>query len=68
MDFNAFVTVCALLAVVVARGGSVSAQLADLSVALFQASGSARLEQARGMWRGWTAVARFAGCHRAVRG
>ncbi len=45
MDFNACVTVCALLAVVVARGGSISAQLADLSVALFQASGSARLEQ-----------------------
>jgi len=45
LDFNTFVTVCALLKVLAVRGGSTSSQLASMSVALFQSSGSARLEQ-----------------------
>jgi flagellar biosynthetic protein FlhB len=45
IDFNAFVTVCALLAVVLLRGGSIASHVAGLSVSLFQSSGDARLEQ-----------------------
>lgn len=45
LDFNTFVTVCALLAVLVVRGSAVCSHLADLSVALFQTSGSVRLER-----------------------
>jgi flagellar biosynthetic protein FlhB len=45
IDFNAFVTVCALLAVIVFRGGNIASHVAGLSVSLFQASGDARLEQ-----------------------
>jgi len=45
LDFNAFVTVCALLAVILARGGSIASHVAGLSVSLFQASADARLEQ-----------------------
>jgi flagellar biosynthetic protein FlhB len=60
-DFNAFVTVCALLAVIVARGDSIAGQLANLSVSFFQASGATRLEQpADAAWLGQLLLAALA--------